>query len=213
MPASIKENPGRNAFYFLPLILGILGMMFHFSKNWKDAFSVLLLFFMTGMAIVIYLNQTPYQPRERDYAYAGSFYAFAIWIGLGVQALFSFMLTKTSSTNKESKTANAIGFEAKLKTLGLYEVALAILFLLTLGVMFTFTGSLTEGYSFLYIGAVCTAIVAGCLLLGKVLHNQTAKALLVLTLSLYVPYKMAADGWNDHDRSKRYTARDFAKNY
>ncbi|MCU4163711.1 DUF2723 domain-containing protein [Marinilabiliaceae bacterium A049] len=84
------KNRGRNKYYMLPLILGLVGMFFQFNagKNGKQSFwIVLLLFFLTGLAIVIYLNQTPYQPRERDYAYAGSFYAFAIWIGLGVLAI------------------------------------------------------------------------------------------------------------------------------
>ncbi|MFO8130360.1 MAG: DUF2723 domain-containing protein [Bacteroidales bacterium] len=82
-----RNNPAHNKFYFLPLILGLIGLFYHINVDKKDAFVVFLLFFMTGIAIVIYLNQYPYQPRERDYAYAGSFYAFAIWIGLGVLSL------------------------------------------------------------------------------------------------------------------------------
>ncbi|HPI31521.1 MAG TPA: DUF2723 domain-containing protein, partial [Bacteroidales bacterium] len=81
-------NKGRNTYYFLPLLLGLAGLAFHFWKNKKDAFVVTLLFLLTGLAIIVYLNPTPYQPRERDYAYAGSFYAFAIWIGIGVVALY-----------------------------------------------------------------------------------------------------------------------------
>ncbi|MDD3079641.1 MAG: DUF2723 domain-containing protein [Paludibacter sp.] len=87
IPDELKENKGRNTYFFLPLLLGIFGIMFQVygGKEGKHSFWVtLLLFFMTGLAIVVYLNQTPYQPRERDYAYAGSFYAFSIWIGLGV---------------------------------------------------------------------------------------------------------------------------------
>ena len=87
LPASMA-NPARTKFFFLPLILGLLGFMFHLKRNKKDTWVVFLLFIMTGLAIVVYLNQTPLQPRERDYAYAGSFYAFAIWIGLGVLAVF-----------------------------------------------------------------------------------------------------------------------------
>lgn len=83
-----RHNPARSRFYFLPLILGLLGFLFHYSKSKKDAWVVGVLFFMTGIAIVIYLNQTPIQPRERDYSYAGSFYAFAIWIGFGVLWLY-----------------------------------------------------------------------------------------------------------------------------
>ena len=87
LPASMK-NPARARLYFLPLILGLLGLFFQLSKSKKDTWVVGMLFFMTGIAIIIYLNQTPVQPRERDYAYAGSFYAFAIWIGFGVLSLY-----------------------------------------------------------------------------------------------------------------------------
>jgi tetratricopeptide (TPR) repeat protein len=87
LPASMK-NPARARFYFLPLILGLLGFFFQLGRSKKDTWVVFMLFFMTGLAIIIYLNQTPMQPRERDYAYAGSFYAFAIWIGLGVLSLY-----------------------------------------------------------------------------------------------------------------------------
>jgi Protein of unknown function (DUF2723) len=83
MPDSLKDNPAHNKYYLLPLILGLLGLVFQLSRNSKDGLIVGLLFFFTGMAIVLYLNQAGPQPRERDYAYVGSFYAFAIWIGLG----------------------------------------------------------------------------------------------------------------------------------
>ena len=84
----MKANKGWNRFYFLPLILGILGLVFQFVRDPKGGSVVGFLFLLTGIAIVVYLNQTPLQPRERDYAYAGSFYAFAVWIGLGVMALY-----------------------------------------------------------------------------------------------------------------------------
>lgn len=84
LPASISENRARNRYYALPLILGIVGLIFQVNKNGKNAFIVGLLFFFTGIAIVIYLNQPPVEPRERDYTFAGSYYAFCIWIGLGV---------------------------------------------------------------------------------------------------------------------------------
>ena len=90
LPDHLKNNRARNTYFFLPLILGLLGLLFqyHSGKNGKQGFwIVMLLFFLTGLAIVLYLNQTPLQPRERDYAYAGSFYAFSIWIGLGVLPL------------------------------------------------------------------------------------------------------------------------------
>nr|WP_319270466.1 DUF2723 domain-containing protein [uncultured Draconibacterium sp.] len=92
MPDFMKNDPSRNVYYFLPLLLGLLGLFFQYNKGkkGKETFAVtMLLFILTGLAIVVYLNQYPYQPRERDYAYAGSFYAFAIWIGLGVLAVYA----------------------------------------------------------------------------------------------------------------------------
>lgn len=87
MPVEMAEIPSRNRYYALPFILGLIGLLYHFKRNKKDAWVVMTMFFLTGLAIVLYLNQYPNQPRERDYAYAGSFYAFAIWIGLGVIAI------------------------------------------------------------------------------------------------------------------------------
>jgi hypothetical protein len=88
MPADMKNEPSRNVYYLLPFLLGIIGMLYQYKKDNKNWWVVLLLFFMTGLAIILYLNQYPNQPRERDYAYAGSFYFFAIWIGIGVLAVF-----------------------------------------------------------------------------------------------------------------------------
>ena len=90
LPQSLRENKGHNVFYCLPLLLGLIGLFwqaYRGEKGIRQFWVVFFLFFMTGLAIVLYLNQTPGQPRERDYAYAGSFYAFAIWIGLGVAAI------------------------------------------------------------------------------------------------------------------------------
>lgn len=92
-----KNNFARNTFYGLPLIFGLFGMFFHFKRNKPDAWVVLSFFLLTGLAIVVYLNQSPYQPRERDYAYTGSFYAFAIWIGFGVLFLYD-QLSKKAGT-------------------------------------------------------------------------------------------------------------------
>ncbi|HIY77270.1 MAG TPA: DUF2723 domain-containing protein [Candidatus Sphingobacterium stercorigallinarum] len=97
LPTSEKENAARNTYFFLPLILGILGAMWQFRKQQRDASVVALLFFFTGLAIVLYLNQTPLQPRERDYAYAGSFYAFCIWIGMGVIWLSELLSKKVNA--------------------------------------------------------------------------------------------------------------------
>ena len=86
-PESLKGNKGKNHYFFLPLILGLLGLFFQFAKDKRGCWLVFLMFFMTGIAIVIYLNQPPYQVRERDYAYAGSFYFFSVWAGLAVAAI------------------------------------------------------------------------------------------------------------------------------
>ncbi|MDR1983397.1 MAG: DUF2723 domain-containing protein [Prevotellaceae bacterium] len=91
LPDFLKNNKARNKYYMLPLLLGILGIVVHWARRKKDFSIVFMLFFLTGIAIVIYLNQTPYQPRERDYAYVGSFYAFAIWIGIGVAGLYELI--------------------------------------------------------------------------------------------------------------------------
>ena len=151
LPDELKENKGHNVFYCLPLILGLIGLFWqslakHFN-NAKDQtgirqfWVVFFLFFMTGLAIVIYLNQTPSQPRERDYAYAGSFYAFAIWCGIGVAAIIEMIREKMKKVN---------------------PVILASL-----------------------VSVVCLA----------------------------VPVQMASQTWDDHDRSGRYTCRDFGQNY
>ena len=143
LPQELKENKGHNVFYCLPLLLGLIGLFWQAwrgQRGIRQFWVVFFLFFMTGLAIVLYLNQTPQQPRERDYAYAGSFYAYAIWCGLGVLALYD-MLKKRVKGN---------------------EVALASV-----------------------IGVLC----------------------------LLVPIQMASQTWDDHDRSGRYTCRDFGQNY
>jgi tetratricopeptide (TPR) repeat protein len=127
-----------NSFYALPFILGLLGFFFHVKNNKNDMWVVSLLFLLNGVAVVFYLNQYPYQPRERDYAYVASFYAFAIFIGLGVLFIFDFLSKKTNAK-----------------------------------------------------GAAVVATVIG----------------------LVIPALMAAEGWDDHNRSKRTMSRDFAVNY
>ncbi len=144
LPDEYKNNWAKNKYYFLPLILGLLGLVFLYQKDKKDFWIVIMLFFFTGLAIVLYLNQPPYQPRERDYAYAGSFYAYAIFIGLGVLALFTWL----QKLYKDSKVISIVA---------------------------------------------ATGVTTVCL--------------------FAVPTLMAKENWNDHDRSGRYTARDFASNY
>lgn len=142
LPDSIKNDKSRNTYYLLPLILGIVGIFYQIGKGkgkgYENLFIVGALFILTGVAIVIYLNQYPYQPRERDYAYAASFYAFCIWIGIGVL-------------------------------------------------------SISE-------------------LLNKVLKSEYA-AVAATAIGLVVPGILAAENWDDHDRSGRYMCRDFANNY
>jgi hypothetical protein len=139
LPDSMLHNKARNRYFMLPLLLGLVGLFYHRKKHRQDYLTVMALFVMTGIAIVIYLNQSPLQPRERDYAYAGSFYAFAVWIGLGVLALYE-LLKK-------------------------------------------------------YIPAASSAVLATLLSL------------------IAVPLVMGEQNWDDHDRSGRYVARDFAYNY
>ena len=98
MPDDMKNAPSRNRYFLLPLLLGLVGFLWHFNRDVRNWWIVLLLFVMTGIAIVIYLNQYPNQPRERDYAYAASFYAFTIWIGLGVLALFELLRKAVPAT-------------------------------------------------------------------------------------------------------------------
>lgn len=143
LPDELKTNKGHNVFYCMPLLLGLIGLFwqaFRGKRGIRQFWVVAFLFFMTGLAIVIYLNQTPVQPRERDYAYAGSFYAYAIWCGIGVAAVIDLI-------NKYLK-----------------------------------------------------------------LHGTLISAIAAL-LCLLVPVQMVSQTWNDHDRSGRYTCRDFGQNY
>ena len=228
IPESFKENPGRNKFYFLPLILGIIGMIFHFVKNREDAWVVLLLFLMTGVAIIIYLNQTPFQPRERDYAYAGSFYAFAIWIGLGVHALYSYMLgtrstegkaiEETNSAELETSAVSGLSFlfkKSALRALGVYEILSASLGFIFVGVVSSQVSDAAKpfGLSCFFIGLVIGGYVLIAILFSKIFSSDKSKAILALLLTGFIPVIMAVEGWDDHDRSDKYTARDFAKNY
>ena len=138
-PHYTTENPAHNKFFLLPLILAIIGLVFHYRKAPKDAFVLTLAFIFTGLAIVVYLNQKPMEPRERDYAYAGSFYFFAMWIGVGVFAVYNFVQSKIKS--------------------------------------------------------------------------QVNSAMLASALGVAVPVLMGVQGWDDHDRSGKTSARDLATNY
>lgn len=113
LPPSITENKAYNRFFFLPLIIGLIGALWHFKRNQKDAGVLALLFVFTGVAIVVYLNSVPIEPRERDYAYVGSFYTFAIWIGLGVFGLKDWVFKKINPA-RASILASVIALAAPI---------------------------------------------------------------------------------------------------
>lgn len=194
LPPSMTENKAYNRFFYLPLILGLIGLVYQFVRRRNDAFVVMMLFLLTGLAIVVYLNQYPMQPRERDYAYAGSFYAFAIWIGLGVYALFD---AARNLTMKEIQRAATITFGAA-----------ALMYVVEL------TGdSHAVSYSLFFIGIVAFAALALMYFLGKGTKNAMVPAVVSLLIALPAPLIMGMEGWDDHNRSNRYTGRDFAINY
>lgn len=102
-----KDNPANSGYFFLPLFFGLIGMLYHFKNDGQRALSVLALFVLTGLAIIFYLNQTPFEPRERDYAYVGSFFAFAIWVGLGATGIIE--LLKNTAGNHKGVAYGALG--------------------------------------------------------------------------------------------------------
>jgi hypothetical protein len=99
MPAEFSQNKARNVMYGLPLLLGLIGFVFQYMRDRSNTLVIVVLFFFTGLAIILYLNQTPYQPRERDYSYVGAFYAFAIWIGLGVMSIYKLLTRLFAKAN------------------------------------------------------------------------------------------------------------------
>lgn len=192
---SFAENKGYNKYFLLPFLLGLIGLIFHLFRDIKGWSVVMLLFLTTGLAIVVYLNQYPLQPRERDYAYVGSFYAFAMWIGFGAYALYQM-----------AREANmAILKKLAVPTLG-SGVFLYLAELIS-------GGDHSLSYSVLYMGVVGLALVALFTALGKSVKNPVQQAIFALIVCLPVPILMAAQGWDDHSRAKRETAVAFAKNY
>jgi hypothetical protein len=113
MPKYLTENRAMNKYYFIPLLLGLLGLVFQFRHDRRNFTIVTLLFLFTGLAIIAYLNQAPDEPRERDYAYAGSFYAFAIWTGLGIMYFFKW-LNKVTPSRIAASTALLLGLTAPI---------------------------------------------------------------------------------------------------
>jgi hypothetical protein len=188
-PYYTSQNPSNNKFFLLPLILGLIGLLFHFYRAPKDAFVLLLAFLFTGVAIVVYLNQKPFEPRERDYAFAGSFYFFAMWIGVGVYALYEAF---RSFGLKEFKR---IGIVAGV------------------GLLLCLIDSNVAAITWLVIALVGAGLIALMVLLKRVTSSESGGALVAILLSLAVPLLMAFEGWDDHDRSNKTTAHNLALNY
>ncbi len=195
-PYFTKKNPSNNKFYFIPLILGLIGLFFHFLKAPKDAFVVLLLFLFTGLAIVVYLNQKPFEPRERDYAYAASFYTFAIWIGLGVYGLFEAF--RSFKSNEYKKLGISYG---------------GILFLCLISDLAGSGNGMPATLSVLIIGAIGGGAMTLMSILKRVKASGTSAAGVAIVLGLIAPIILAMQGWDDHDRSNRTPARSLAYNY
>jgi hypothetical protein len=197
MPDSSKNNKAHNTLYLLPFLLGILGCVFQFLRNRKDWVTTFLLFFFTGIAIVIYLNQPGNQPRERDYAFVGSFYAFAIWIGLAVPSLVKLV----RETENKTILSNTIGIGAGL----------------TFFIILMSTAWHTSFVAALLITALYALFV---LILISVLRAISAKGtnlrlinIGAAVIGLIVPFLMAQQEWDDHDRSKKRLASDIARDY
>jgi len=200
LPDSIKNNKAHNQLYLLPFILGIIGCVYQYFKNNKDWIVTFLLFFFTGIAVVLYLNQPGNQPRERDYAYVGSFYAFAIWIGLAVVALVRMAREKADQlTFKNMLTYGSV-------------LTFAITF------MSCFPGS-GDGalMTSLFATVLYAAVTAGVTFLARAISaagkNERIVNLSTTVVCLAVPVLMAQQVWDDHDRSNKTTAPDIAKDY
>jgi hypothetical protein len=194
-PYYTGENPTNNNFFFLPLIIALIGLFFHFYAAPKDAFIVFLAFMFTGIAIVVYLNQKPMEPRERDYAYAASFYFFAFWIGIGVYALYEAF---TSWVKKD--------LQKLLFTAG-GGLLLALIIDMSSEV------SMPNTMSWLIISAIGIGAIGLMMGLRKVLKGEVQGAVVATLLGLFVPVIMGMQGWDDHDRSLKTSARDLAFNY
>jgi hypothetical protein len=192
LPDSLKDNKSHNTMFMLPFILGLIGMFYHFKRKGSDALITFMLFYFTGFAIIIYLNQAGYQPRERDYAFAGSFYAFAMWIGLSVPYFVEL------AANWDQKL---------LKSVLVGGGVLGALFLLA-GISANAGVMLGIGFAVLF-----AAIAGGIPYLLKNVKSGTTIAIAATVISLFVPILMGQQEWDDHDRHKKELARDIAKDY
>lgn len=194
-PYYTTHNPANNKYFLLPLILGLIGFFIHAYKAPKDAFVVFLGFLFTGLAIVIYLNQKTFEPRERDYAYAGSFYFFAMWIGMAVYGLYYAF---TSFTKKHF-----------IKTAIVFGAGLLLFLAMDAGSEVSMPSTLT----WLFIGGVSIALLGIMTILRKALKKELHGAVVAVLIGLVAPIVMGVQGWDDHDRSEKTTAHDLASNY
>jgi len=200
LPDSIKHNKANNKLFMLPFILGILGCVYQYLKYRKDWIVSFLLFFFTGIAVVLYLNQPGNQPRERDYAYVGSFYAFAIWIGLAVVA---FVRLAREKADKQT-------FQNVL----VYGSVLTFFIVL----MSSLRGSpVTALLTCIYLTALFAVLTIGITYLVRAIssagNNMRILNISTSVICLVIPMIMAQQEWNDHDRSRKTLAPDLAKDY
>lgn len=195
LPETIRENKANNKLFALPLILGLIGLFYHYYRHRKDFIVNMLLFFFTGFAIVVYLNQAGNQPRERDYAYVGSFYAFAVWIGLAVPAFIDIV------TSKDQKLLQKIAISA------------AIVYLIG-AISGVFAGGGSEAFiGIAILGAIATAITFGIYYLLAAAKKPSVVIQASIAICLLVSIWMGVQEWDDHDRSNKTTAPDLAKDY
>jgi hypothetical protein len=200
MPDTIRNNKANNKLFLIPFLLGIVGCVVHFLKNKKDWVVNFLLFIITGVGVVIYLNQPGNQPRERDYAYVSSYYAFAVWIGL---AVIGFLKLVKEKNNKDL-------FQNTL----IYGSVLTFLITVMSAQPGNFSEIITTAF---FITALFALLVAGITYLLKAAssggQNNRVINFASLAICAIAPILMAQQEWDDHDRSKKTTAPDLAKDY
>lgn len=196
LPDSLQNNKAHNKMFMLPFIFGLLGLFYHFRKRGDDATINMLLFMSTGLAIVVYLNQPGYQPRERDYAYAASFYAFSVWIGLAV-AYFADLASKWD--------------EKLVRSVLTGSGVVALVFLI--GIQASGYGGASGIMVAAGVFALVAAIGVGIPYLLKNVKNYQTISIVSIIISLVIPVLMASQEWDDHDRSKKTLPRDLARNY
>ncbi|HUR66723.1 MAG TPA: DUF2723 domain-containing protein [Chitinophagaceae bacterium] len=200
LPDSIKNNKAHNKLYLLPFILGIVGCVYQFFRNRKDWIVNFLLFFMTGMAVVIYLNQPGNQPRERDYAYVGSFYAFAIWIGLAVVGFVRLAREKMKSPTFQNVLIAGSILTFFITLMSSPPGIFGDMFMISI-------------FAAILFAAVTALIAAAVRAISSGGQNERTINIATAVICLAVPLLMAQQEWDDHDRSRKTTAPDMAKDY